>query len=1524
MKKKNKKIVIGLGSLGLLVSTMSFGTVLQLINKNNNVVNNTIEQNSVKSQKNSESINQRSFLSTRNYTPVISTQHSAASTTYDGYIGYGVGDNILDRNGSVISMVGGKTTDDRRAIYFTTFDGVLRWKFDLNELNNHLSFFDADTDQLRIVDIKPLHNYDNKNNGYMVLTAATGYTKASQSFGTNVLFILDEFGNIVEDSINEFELPTFGVTSARNLIGNTATNTNIISPYSIKLSYSSKTKALVQISANPFAIKTNNMAYKWKLSEYLSQEADAQSFNVDPNSIEKTTPIVLLEYDYVKKSFVYEDATSEFGRKILKNYSLSSKFEKFVNQDTAILPEETYILSEMMFYVKSNVLGFYGAFLTPGADVDSRKFNVSMYTLDNGKFTLDNIVFEYVITDVSGEFRELFDFKNYSNDYSGYTYSYIPLNYNGSYNSPCATLILPFSGGVEQGFYFIQIFDQLKSNYKKITNWITDDEKRIPRASFIDPIYGNIFIPTSNGSEIQYIDTTYEGSNGVSIPNQFNSRTLKLTNHEIFVELLNQTSSIFPISTTNNIYDENNSYYSKFAFASFSNNGTYDVLYFNTDNSNNSVLTKYPETSEKYQLLTYTDLQKRSEELGWTPKKKKLSEISESRLNTIGDYTTVSTSTPIDKLPLFYLSLVEGQKQLYPLNKLTVSNVVKDYNLARLEFIANFSYPLYASTEEKVYSQRFEINDFKKDSTLLENTTFNIPSLNNSGSPLIVASPISYQGEYNEAFDYLSGQQVAITNKNKTLVYQLKKNKPSSISLFNKSGIINNTVLNEYFEVVKDINDNDQTPYEPTQVNSYKGMFSSYVTYQRGDVVKDEVTNKLFIFKSASNNLSDAVLFQGTDLSTLLPTEVTDIQIAMIVKSKMVFGTIPDGFNLDSILVSTVNRNNLGTTDINNGNAVLTADIKLKRYIDEQGQLQTNSSNFPTTHITINFNDKSKPTNLQENYNVKQFDGLLNNMYAYELDVTFIQKNPEFFEKIIQINREEGNISNDISSANIEVASTQAYNKEGQVQMQVYLSRWYDENGTLQTSELKYVYINISGFKSASATEFSKGGNVNLRSDQLNVPGLGGLMPQDVTVDKFISDPNNVKEFILNYVFIEDNKKLLIDSARPANFGYDSINIVSTIPNQAEGSVNFVISFNSYFVSKTINGSERIVYRQGSSDTFNLSISGFKKYIDNSVDNFKYDATININSSLKDSPSWPSSLRFSISKPTPIPIVFYEENKNNIDSILKQAIFATFSTPQIDGNKNNSYIDGFTLADVGAITSCYYNNFTGKIVFKANLKKIVSINDEGIKTTIDNSNIGDWSTNERCRYSISLDGFKKVEVSKVDGQEITAISSKNDAINLESSIQVNQNSLNINLSDVENLIKWSGDFGVFINNKLVISTMDEIIANNATNPFVDSISLDKNVITGKVQIIYEFTKPVYYFANKNDYTNQDDPYLLGNLGTPIELTKGSKIVITLTSVKKFNIWEIVFYVAVAVVGIILLSLIIFLIARAINNRRLYR
>ena len=93
-----------------------------------------------------------------------------------------------------------------------------------------------------------------------------------------------------------------------------------------------------------------------------------------------------------------------------------------------------------------------------------------MYTLDNGKFTLDNIVFEYVITDVSGEFRELFDFKNYSNDYSGYTYSYIPLNYNGSYNSPCATLILPFSGGVEQGFYFIQIFDQLKSNYKKITN----------------------------------------------------------------------------------------------------------------------------------------------------------------------------------------------------------------------------------------------------------------------------------------------------------------------------------------------------------------------------------------------------------------------------------------------------------------------------------------------------------------------------------------------------------------------------------------------------------------------------------------------------------------------------------------------------------------------------------------------------------------------------------------------------------------------------------------------------------------------------------------------------------------------------------------------------------------------------------------------------------------------------------------------------------------------------------------------
>lgn len=1513
MTKKRKQLLFGLGVLGTIATGSILGTTVSILKDN---INNVTLNNDNFSSKASNS-----NLSTSKYTPVIASQHSAPSIATDGFVGFGVGNPIIDSSGETVNdpTTGTAMVETRRAVYFTTFDGILRWKFDLNELNKITNKLVTETSSLRIVDVKPLHDFNNKPNGFLVLTTACGSLKNPGNFDQNVLFKIDNQGNLIEDSINEFALPDFG-TNIRSLIGNAGTNINIISPYSIKLSYSNATTALVQISANPFALRSNNRAEKWKFVDYITQPATTDDFNVSNEGIQrKTTPVVLLEFDYKKNNFVYEEKLNNAGKKVLKNHSTLDVFERLMADTDGILPNDTYILSEMIFYIKSGILGFYGSFLLPGSNLEEKRVNISSYTSQSNKLVLNNTIIDETIREDSGLYNELFDFKNYATDFDGYTFSYVPMNYNASYNAPTATLILPYGGG-KNGVYVFQIFDQLKAGSKKIDNWISDTDRRIPVGSYIDPIYGNMFIPTNDGSQIQYIDITIETSNNNSVPNQFIDKVLTNDNPSVF---RNGVNAVFPLVTTNKIYDDKNKYYGKFALASFNDEGSFKVLYFNSNMTNSTTSSSlFPDSASSYSLTTYENLQKRSETLKWTPRLKKLSEITDEMLATIGSYKTVTTETPTEKLPLFYLTLAEGQQSLTPLNSLSVSDVVRNYKESSLEFNALFSYKAYTDDTPRTYTQKYSINDFKKDATIITNTVFDMPAHNSLDQPLVISSPIAYQGEYNQSYNYLAGQQTAITNGDKTLVYQLKKDKPSSVNLFDSDGSILPNILRDYFDVVKTFDEKEQTPYVFEEVSTYKGIFNSNITYQKGDVVKDSTTNRLYIFTTQSNSLLNTKIFQGTDLSTLLPTDLTENHIAMIVQQKMLNGTIPDGFSLSDILLSSIEKDNLGTTSPT-GKGIITASVKLKKFIDDNGLLQTSHSSFTSVPITINFSTSSKPTSIIQEYNVSDFGNLLNGLYAYQLDSSFIEKNPDFINKLVELNQAKGYFTDDITSSSISFSGIQSYNGEGVVDLQVALSRWYDENGVLNNSELKYFFIRITGFKLAAVTQFTNN-KITLKSDQLNVPGLGGLTPSEVTVSKFLSNERNIKDFILNYVNIENNTKLIIDNARPANFNENSINIVSTTPDSTNGSVTFLVSFTNYFASQIVGDKEKIVYRQGTSEPVILSISGFKKYVDNSVDTYKYNAVIDINSSLNTKASWPLQLKNLSNNSSVIPGVFYEKEKVNMPEILKSALYTLLSTEKIDSKNNLLYIQNITPNDIANVSSYFYNNFTGKIIFKANLRKFVQINSEGLPEIVDNSKIPDWQTNASCTYEISLEGFDTVSVSTVDGKELPIVNTNSKStINIQSNIVIkDKDTLSITYNDVKDLIKWGGSFGVYNGNDFEIKTMDEIIA-SPQNHFTREPFINKNVLTGLIEVVFEFDKPVYYFAQKNISTDITNPYLMGNLGEAIELSKGSTIVLSLDAVKKFNVWEIVFYIGVATVAIIILSLIIFLIAKSITRRRLY-
>ena len=1571
---KNKKFILGITAFSALCAGSIFATVGAAMNVTQTNASAALEAQRNATKAAPDPTVTLPELSVNDYNPVLANQNVLPTITSQGYIGIGTSNQILDNTDNIVTdpKNGQPLTDIARCITFTTFDGFLRWKFDLNELNKVEAIKDAypsGLDSLRIVDVKPLQ----ENQGFIVLATSCGDTRKPTSYSDNAIFQITTDGKLIPESFFSMNLPSLGSGNVKDLLNNSAASTSptargakTLSPYSLKITRSGS-KALIQVSANPLMIKQSKPDNRMTVQDYFSYTATGADTFFEDGS-EQTCPIVLLKYNYGLKQFdTIESTVSKTPRLI--NYTPRSAFEAYENNG-----KDQTMASEWIMYENSgNNLGCYSTTFTPDTVNATKTLEIYTNVLNGKKFQRANPI---GVPQVFTPDDDIYFAPQAG--YNGYTYSFTPTKYKDTSLSAAAELIIPG----RSSFQLYSILAQSLKGTETFEGFIPESnpsyDSKTPKGSFIDPMYGSVImsekIDTLNAAgeitktdyKMKYLNVAQPSNDAQGewmLPTFFERSEFTVSNKSDFITAMNNTyGSSFPISSAFSVYDKASPFYQQFRMISFDRAGTFKVMEFNKESSN-SLSINYNDVS--YPIQTFINVQNQAKTIGWTPNKVKLSTIPQSRFETIGNYITVNATlgprpAPED-LPLFYSSLTTPAKPYFPLDTLKLEHFHKDFENSIVTFDANFSYTMYGTTQPSIYVQPTKIYGFKKDPTVVTSNEFTMPRFQGqSNTPLVVNSPLAYQGYYSDKVNYTTGQQIAIADillksDGKPYVYQAKKDKPASVSFIDPAtSTFDPSKFKEYFQPVMTLDGKtQQTPYAYTTVANYKGEFNASIPYHKNDVVRNPQTNALMIFTQDGSTLNSTVPYPGTDLSVLLPSSLTPNHVAMIIKDKLISGTVPPDFTSANVLISDFSASNLA--DANNM-ATVTAKFQLNKYFDDSGVIVDSAAGWEKQNVTINFTNPTKQTSLIDTYNVLEFGDTLANKYAYEVD---LNNNVAFKQQIIDLNRKAGLLTDDITVNNVSVASPQPDDGAGILRVQIGLNRWYDDQGILNSSSINYLPVTITGFKKATVTQFSSN-NITLRPDQIGVPGLNGKLPENVTAGEFIKDTRSIKDFLLNYTLTDGSNKLLIPaSGRPGDFGPESIFISNEQVDSGKGTVSFTVKFSSYFKRNNLGIiSHSTSNGISTTDSFNITISGFKKFIDNSIDTFKYDVSFSIDTKIQ----FPPDLQFTEQNPAPIPGIFVQNEKGRDPSLAENLRIAAsdyLGRETISDLKNPQFISGFGLNDIGEVTDIIYNNFTGKIIFKAHLKRFIEMTN-GVPTEV---NYGEgWQTNPKAEKTFALTGFPAVQESSFNGQPLpfdkdavvpdpvpsnpnktklnaatdTANSVKPvtidfnlDLIDLPAGIDIN----NIQYSDIKNQIKWGGTWATIqaTNNTtaakqvLTLNTMDGILS--SPNALKNDPTVTRNLADNTAELTFTFNKDIYYFAQKDLTTdtsvNEKDPYTLGNLGEPILLKAGSSIVIHLNNVKKFNLWEIVFWVGVGAAAFLILTLSIFLISKASHRRDLY-
>ncbi len=1565
---KNKKFILGITTFSALCAGSIFATVGAALStsQTNNAISNQKAKSFVDAPAASTtpdaSVTPPALdLQTNDYNPVLANQNVLPTIVSEGYIGIGSSSNILYNNGNIVQDKGNPLSDIARTITFTTFDGFLRWKFDLSQLNEYEAIKSAysSLESLRIVDVKPLQ----ENQGFIVLATACGDTRKPSSYTDNAIFQITNDGKLIPESFYTITLPEFGkvkdlLNNISGMLGPTARGAKTLSPYNLKITRSGA-NALVQISANPVMVPNKKNPNKRILvSDYFSYTvATADSFFDDGS--EQTCPIVLLKYNYGMKKFDTKEVGISKEQKLV-NYTPKSVFDSYASSD------DQTMASEWIMYQNYDTLGCYSSTFTPDVSNATKTLEIYSNILNNKKFQKNNLV-------VKKDYTADDDLYNAATtNYNGYTYSFTPLKYKDASVSAAAEIIVPG----RESFELFSVLGQHKRGETTFRDFITEVEpsrdNKTPKGSFIDPMYGNVLMSekietkddagdiTNTQYKMKYLniaqkDGTSEGD--WMLPVYFEVNDINISNQADFATAMNNTyGASYPISSAFSVYDKNSPFYENFRMLSFDGIGNFKVIELNKQSVNN--LTINYSADKSYQIQAFKNVQNQAKTIGWIPNQVKLSDIPESRFKTIGNYITVGKNPDRTTLPLFYSTLADPNKPYFELDTINLEKFNKDFNNSLVTFDAHFSYTMYGDVKSS-YVEPIEITGFKKDPTVVTSNEFTMPRFEGqSNTPLVVNSPLAYQGYYNPKAEYKTGQQIAIAEKTLeadglSYVYQAKKDKPASVSFImeGSSDAFDAAKFKEYFELVKDLNGNKQKPYDYSSVANYKGEFSSNIPYRKNDVVRNPQTNALMIFTQDGSSLNNTKPYPGTDLSVLLPSSLTKNHVAMIIRDKLISGTVPPGLTNANVEISDFAFSNLANEK---NMATVTAKFQLNRYYNDLGTIVNSTDGWPKKDITINFTNPTKETTIIDTYNVLQFGDALANKYAYEVD---LNNNIAFKQQIIDLNRKAGNITDDITINNVFIASPQPDDGSGVLKAQIGFNRWYDSQGILNSSSINYTPVTITGFKKATVTQFSSN-KITLRPDQIGVPGLNDKLPSEVTVSEFINNKKAVKEFLLNYTLTDgSNKKLLVDSARPGDFGPENIFISNERVDSATGSVSFTVKFSSYFKKNSLGVISHFTSNGiATDDAFNITINGFKKFIDNSVDAFDYDVTFGIDTPI----DFPPDLQFTQQNPAPIPGIFVQSQKDRDPSLaenLKISVANFLGTETIGDIHNPQFMSGFGLNDISDVTDITYNNFTGKIIFKAHLKRFMQTTN-GVTEEV---SYGDgWQTKPEAEHTFALTGFPAVVASSFNNQPLPfdqnvvvpdpvfdgktktevktnvnnikpiTIDFDLDAKNLPAGTNIN----NIQYSDIKNQIKWGGTWATIQprNNSstakpvLTLNTMDGILS--SPNALKSEPTVTRDLINNTAELCFTFNKDIYYFAQK-DLTNGDvtvdekNPFTLGNLGEPLLLKSGSSIVIHLNNVQKFNLWEIVFWVGVGAAAFLVLTLIIFSITKRSHRRDLY-
>ncbi len=86
----------------------------------------------------------------------------------------------------------------------------------------------------------------------------------------------------------------------------------------------------------------------------------------------------------------------------------------------------------------------------------------------------------------------------------------------------------------------------------------------------------------------------------------------------------------------------------------------------------------------------------------------------------------------------------------------------------------------------------------------------------------------------------------------------------------------------------------------------------------------------------------------------------------------------------------------------------------------------------------------------------------------------------------------------------------------------------------------------------------------------------------------------------------------------------------------------------------------------------------------------------------------------------------------------------------------------------------------------------------------------------------------------------------------------------------------------------MLSQFSEVVKDNTDGVLKTSPYLSRNLLDGKLSLTYEFAKDVYIYSAPDTVPNTDN-FVSGDLGAQKRFLAGSKIIVDIHNVPKFNL-----------------------------------